>query len=152
MKLRFLRRNLKIRNMKTKESAYKPLVHPTLEYPGLILLGTHILQITSTQQRKYYIKPQDGLQTDPIKPVSTPSLDWPTLQHKKPDFRCSTNFTDRTRHRKNNTCSYDISSCRIQYKHMSFFPRIIPEWNSLPLEVVMTKSMDCFKAMLAVYT
>jgi len=73
MKLRFLRRNLKIRNMKTKESAYKPLVHPTLEYPGLILLGTHILQITSTQQRKYYIKPQDGLQTDPIKPVSTPS-------------------------------------------------------------------------------
>ena len=51
----------------------------------------------------------------------------------------------RSSHRKNNTHSYNIPYCRTQYRQMSFFPRTIPEWNSLPQEIVAAKSLDCFK-------
>ena len=54
-------------------------------------------------------------------------------------------------HWKNNTHSYIIPSCRTQYKQMSFFPRTMPEWNSLPHEIVATKSLDCFKSWLAAH-
>ena len=50
--------------------------------------------------------------------------------------------------RKNNTCSYDIPFCRTQYRQMSFFPRTIPDWNSLPQEVVTAESLDCFESRL----
>ena len=50
--------------------------------------------------------------------------------------------------RKKNTCSYDIPSCRTQYRQMSFFPRTIPDWNGLSQEVVTAESLDCFKSRL----
>ena len=50
--------------------------------------------------------------------------------------------------RKNNICSYDIPSCRPQYRQTSFFPRTIPDWNRLPQEVVTAESLDCFKSRL----
>jgi len=57
----------------------------------------------------------------------------------------------RSSHRKNNTHSYNIPYCRTQYRQMSFFPRTIPEWNSLPQEIVAAKSLDCFKSRLAAH-
>ena len=36
-------------------------------------------------------------------------------------------------------------------RDMSFFPRTIPEWNSLPQEIVAAKSLDCFKTRLAAH-
>ena len=57
----------------------------------------------------------------------------------------------RSSHRKNNTHSYNILYCRTQYRHMSFFPWTIPEWNSLPQELVAAKFLDCFKSRLAAH-
>ena len=57
----------------------------------------------------------------------------------------------RSSHRKNNTHGYNIPYCRTQYRQMSFFPRTIPEWNSLPQEIVAAKSLDCFKSRLAAH-
>ena len=37
--------------------------------------------------------------------------------------------------RRNNTCSYDIPSCRTQFRQMSSFPRTIPDWNGLPQDL-----------------
>ena len=50
--------------------------------------------------------------------------------------------------RKNNDYSYDIPSCRTQNRQMSFFPRAIPDWNSLPQEIVAADTLDCFKSRL----
>ena len=47
--------------------------------------------------------------------------------------------------------AYNIPYCRTQYRQMSFFPQTIPEWNSLPQEIVATKSLDCFKSRLAAH-
>ena len=49
---------------------------------------------------------------------------------------------NRSSHRKNNTHTYNIPYCRTQHRQMSFFPRTIPEWNSLPQEIVAAKSLD----------
>ena len=65
------------------------------------------------------------------------ALDWPK-NHQAAD----------SSRRKNNTCSYNIPSCRTQYRQMSFFPRSIPDWNGLPQEVVTAESQDCFKSRL----
>ena len=53
--------------------------------------------------------------------------------------------------RENNTCSYDIPSSRTKYRQMSFFPRTIPDWNSLPPEVVTAESLDCFESRLNLF-
>ena len=58
---------------------------------------------------------------------------------------------NRSSHRKNNIQRYNIPSCMTQYRQMSFFPRTIPEWNSLPQEIVAAKSLDCFKSRLAAH-
>ena len=55
------------------------------------------------------------------------------------------NAGSRLSSRKNNTCSYDVPSCRTQYRQTSFFPRTLPDWNGLPQEVVTAESLDCFK-------
>ena len=78
------------------------------------------------------------------------SLAWPTLQqrHKKARLEMFYKFhhhlvtidseylpqptETRTSHRKNNIHRYNNPYCRTQYRQMSFFPRTIPEWNSLP--------------------
>ena len=51
--------------------------------------------------------------------------------------------------RKNNTCSYDIPSCRTQYRQTTFFRRTIPDRNGLPQEAVNAESLDCFKSRLS---
>ena len=62
---------------------------------------------------------------------------------------------NRSSHRKNNTHSYNIPywlQDTVQtVRHMSFFPRTIPEWNSMPQEIVAAKSLDCFKPRLAAH-
>ena len=55
---------------------------------------------------------------------------------------------NRLSSRKSNTCSYDLPSCRTQYRRMLFFPRTIPNWNGLPQGVVTAESLDCFKSRL----
>ena len=72
----------------------------------------------------------------------------PTLQVRSRSLKT---IGSRLSSRKNNTCSYDIPSCRAQYRHMSFFPRTIPDWNSLPQEVVTAESLDCCKFRLNLF-
>ena len=44
--------------------------------------------------------------------------------------------------RKNDDYSYDIPSCRTQYRQMLFLLKTIPDWNSLPQEIVAADTLD----------
>ena len=64
----------------------------------------------------------------------------------KPSGSRLSSRTDRT---ENSDWSYDIPSCRTQYRRMSCFPRTIPDWNGLPEELVVAVTLDRFKSGLA---
>ena len=44
--------------------------------------------------------------------------------------------------------SYDVPSCRTDYRKKSFFPRTIPQWNSLPSSAVSASTVDAFKTCI----
>ena len=96
----------------------------------------------------------------------TDSLEWPPLQQRHRKARLEVFFkfhhslisisssyqprptSSGRSSRKDNDYSYDTPSCRTHYRPMSFFPRTLPDWNSLPQEVVAADTMDCFKSRL----
>ena len=127
--LGFLRRNLKIGNKKTKETAYKAFVRPILEYSATVWdphSANNIKTIEKVQRRAARWVTNRHHQTSCVNSIID-SLAWPTLQQRRKKV------------------------CWTQYRQMSFFPRTIPEWNSLPQEIVAAKSLDCFKSRLAAH-
>ena len=44
--------------------------------------------------------------------------------------------------------SYQIQSCRIDTRKMSFFPRTVRDWNSLPPDIVEQDTPEAFKARI----
>ena len=85
--LGFLRRNLKIRNKKTKETAYKAFVHPILEYSATVWdshSANSIKTIEKVQCHAAKWVTNRHHQTSCVNSIID-SLAWPTLQqrHKK---------------------------------------------------------------------
>jgi hypothetical protein len=169
--LGFLRRNLKIGNKKTKETAYKTLVRPVLEYAASVwdpYTATEIQAIEKIQRRAARWVSNRHRQTSCVDSIID-SLGWPSLEDRRRRARLETFYkyhhglitinskylpkpsSNRQSSRKNNSCSYSIPSCRTQYRQMSFFPRTIPDWNGLPQEVVAAESLDSFKSRLAAH-
>ena len=96
--LGFLRRNLKIGNKKTKETAYKAFVRPILEYSATVWdphSANNIKTIEKVQRRAARWVTNRHHQTSCVNSIID-SLAWPTLQQrrKKLDLKkCFTNFT-----------------------------------------------------------
>ena len=93
----FLRRNLKIGNKKSKETAYKAFVHPILEYSATVWdphSANNIKTIEKVQRRAARWVRNRHHQTACVNSIID-SLAWPTLQQrrKKLDLKCFTNFT-----------------------------------------------------------
>eukprot|EP00745_Piridium_sociabile_P032573 TRINITY_DN54986_c0_g1_i23.p1 TRINITY_DN54986_c0_g1~~TRINITY_DN54986_c0_g1_i23.p1 ORF type:complete len:101 (-),score=18.33 TRINITY_DN54986_c0_g1_i23:175-477(-) len=94
-------------------------------------------------------------------------LSWPTLATRRRKARLTSFYkfhhgltTINTRHLptssrpKRNTRQfhlsiYSIPSSRTAYRQKSYFPRTIPEWNSLPAETVSAPSLAAFQARVA---
>ena len=170
--LGFLRRNLKIENKKTKETAYKAFVRPILEYSATVWnphIANDIKTIEKVQRRAARWVTNRHHQTSCVNSIIDP-LAWPTLQQRRKKARPEMFFKfhhrlvtidseylpqpteNRSSHRKNNT--------HVQLQHPLLqdpvqtdviFPRTIPEWNSLPQEIVAAKSLDCFKSRFAAH-
>ncbi|KAK3085893.1 hypothetical protein FSP39_010100 [Pinctada imbricata] len=51
--------------------------------------------------------------------------------------------------RNMHSLSFQIPSCRTQIRQNSFFPRTIKDWNQLPLDTVMSDSVESFKAAVS---
>ena len=96
--LGFIRCNLKIDNKKTKETAYKALVRPLLEYAAPVwdayTANDEIEALEKIQQRAARWVTSRHRQTSCVDSILE-QLDWPPLQlrARKPAWRCSTNFT-----------------------------------------------------------
>ena len=167
--LGFIQRNLKIGNKKTKETAYKALVRPLLEYAAPVwdpYTANEIEALEKIQRRAARWVTSRNRQTSCVDSILE-QLDWSPLQLRRKKARLEMFYKfhhglisinskylpkpskSRLSSRNNNNQSYDISTCTTRYRQMVFFPRTIPEWNKLPQEVVMAKSLDCFKSRLA---
>ena len=175
--LGFIRRNLKIGNKKTKETAYKALVRPLLEYAAPVwdpYTANEIEALEKIQRRAARWVTSRHRQTPCVDsileqldcpPPPPPHLSPLQLRRKKARLEMFYKFhhglisinskylpkpsKSRLSSRNNNNQSYDIPTCTTLYRQMTFFPRTIPEWNKLPQEVVTAKSLDCFKSRLA---
>ena len=99
----FLRRNLKIGNKKTKETAYKAFVHPILEYLATVWdphSANNIKTIENVQCRAARWVTNRHHQTSCANSIID-SLAWPTHSNnavKKLDLKCFTNFTTSRHH------------------------------------------------------
>ena len=100
-------------------------------------------------------------ETPPVSPYSK----WRTLADRRTDSRLSMMYkivndkvaipkTDRLipplrLSRNMHSLSFQIPSCRTQIRQNSFFPRTIKDWNHLPLNTVMSDSVESFKAAVS---
>ena len=167
--LGFIRHNLKIGNKKTKETAYKALVRPLLEYAAPVwdpYTANEIEALEKIQRRAARWVTNRHRQTSCVDSILE-QLDWPPLHQHRKKARLEMFYKfhhglisinskylpkpskSRLSSTNNNNQSYDIPTCTTQYRQMALFPRTIPEWNTLPQDVVTAKSLDCFKSRLA---
>ena len=167
--LGFLRRNLKIGNKKMKETAYKTLVRPILEYASPVWDPHQADDIDSIDkiQRRAARWVNNRFRRTSCVDKMLQDLKWPSLKIRRKKARlemfykfhnklvtinskyCPKPSTQRLGRRRNNTCAYNIPQTRTLYRQSTFFPRTIPDWNHLPEEVASASSLDLFKSRLA---
>ena len=165
--LGFLRRNLNISSTSIKEQAYKSLVRPSLEYACSVwdpYLQQDIDNIEKVQRRAARFV------TNKYRNISSVGnmlqhLEWRSLSDRRKDSRLVMLYkiehekvaipknnilipqTRQTRHSNSN--SFQIPSCKTQYRKESFFPRTITDWNKLPDNIVNCTSVESFKSSIS---
>ena len=166
--LGFVRRNLRICSRKAKAAAYKALVRPLLEFASPVwdpITTTCIDSLEKIQRRAARWTMRDYRQTSSVDAMLQ-ELDWPTLQARRKTARLTalykykngllhvdtryaptTNSQKKSR-RQTNTQAFDVPSHRTAYRKQTFFPRTIPEWNSLPESVATAPSLTSFRSRL----
>ena len=164
--LGFLRRNLKVANKTTKTNAYYTLVRPHLEYSCSVWnphVGEQVKKIERVQRQsaRYVCREYDRLAS-----VSAllAELSWDTLETRRTKiqltllYKIVNNEVDiplepylkpaNRRTRSNHKHKFLQYSCNTDCLKFSFFPRIIPIWNSLPATVAEAPSLAQFKKEL----
>ena len=166
--LGFLRRNLALAPRHTKEVAYKTLVRPQLQYAAPIWHPYHETQIEMVEKvqrtaarwtcRRWRNTSSVGEMLD--------ELEWPSLESRRE--RSSLTFfykihsgtvsldkdkyltpAPNLRHtRASHESQYTRPFAYSDALKNSFFPRTIPVWNSLPSSVVLSKTIEEFKASI----
>ncbi len=163
-----MRRNLKICSRRAKAAAYKALVRPVLEYASPVwdpVTTTCIDSLEKIQRRAARWAMQDYKRTSSVEAMLQ-ELDWPSLQERRKVARLTSLYKYRngllhidTHHpptidcqkksrRQTNSQAYDVPSHRTQYRQGTFFPKTIPEWNSLPESVATAPSLTAFASRL----
>ena len=164
--LGFLRRNLKIPSIRIKEQAYQTLVRPLVEYASTVwnpYTKTEINKIEAVQRRaaRYVVNNQRNRSS-----VSNmlQRLEWRPLANRRKDARLMMMYKiDRElvsitkenrlippcrRSRNTHNRAFQIESCRIDTRKMSFFPRTVSDWNLLPPDIVELDTPEAFKARI----
>ena len=161
--LGFLKRNLRHCPPKTKETAYKALVRPTLEYCSTVwdpYTAKNINVVEMVQRRAARWVLNRFNRKDSVTAMLS-TLKWKTLESRRTIARLSMLYKMRNR-----LVFYDdiklqpvdhLYSTRFKeyaykqpittrdYYKYSFYPRTISEWNKLPREIVLSSSLAAFK-------
>ena len=162
----FLKRNLNINNSKIKETAYKSLVRPTVEYASSVWDPYHQnnkYRLEMVQRRAARYVTNSHHNTSSVSSMIE-DLNWKSLEDRRKIAKLTmmyklvnglvlVNTEDRLIppdriSRNNNTKAYQIPSCRTEIRKESYFPRTIRDWNALPDNCVTIGSLETFKAHL----
>ena len=154
--LGFLRRNLKVGSINIKETAYKALVRPTLEYASPVwdpYTAKDIGSIERVQRRAARWVVNRHRHTSSVDSMLT-HLQWPTLADRRRTARLTTFYKFHREEVSINTAfgptpnpparstrqshgeTYLLPACKTNYRKFAFFPRTVRDWNSLPPEVI----------------
>ncbi len=165
--LNFVRRNLRVASQHVKETAYKSLVRPSLDYACTVWdphTQTQIRQVEMVQRRAARFVSNRHHNTSSVTEMLT-DLRWETLQERRAKFRVVMMFKivhclvaipiapylqpvqGATRHHHDQ--SFLQQSASTKYLQNSYFYRTIPTWNCLPVGIVEAGTLDLFKARLA---
>ena len=158
--LGFIKRNLKIKNQDLKTKAYKAYVRPTLEYCCSVWDPSQQKQIDQLEmvQRRAarWVLSDYGPQSSVSKMLQ--QLHWQELAYRRQHQRLLLLYKiihslvlikrdQYLRVQRNGIHIQNIHATQ-QYHQMSFFPRTIREWNSLPDKVLKAPTLDSFKSGL----
>ena len=167
--LGFLKRNLKIQSSKVKEHAYKALVRPKLEYSSTVWdphTKSQINQIEKVQRRAARFVSNRYNNTSSVTNMLE-KLNWPSLEIRRTRSRLIMFYkiihqvvaisppphllvTSDQRTRFNNPYTFkQIQTDKDTYK-FSFYPRIVTQWNLLPIQAHEAATVDAFKSMIPV--
>ncbi|XP_071145327.1 uncharacterized protein [Mytilus edulis] len=165
--LGFLRRNLNISSTSIKEQAYKSLVRPSLEYACSVwdpYLQQDIDSIEKVQRRAARFVTNKYRNTSSVGSMLQ-HLEWRSLSDRRKDSRLVMLYKiehekvaipknnklipQKRQTRHSNSNSFQIPSCKTQYRKESYLPRTITDWNKLPDNIVNCTSVDSFKSSIS---
>lgn len=156
-KLGFLRRNLKVRDPRLRETAYKAIVRPCLEYCPTVWdphtqQGSKRLEMVQRRAARWVTGRFHN--TSSVTDMLA-QLGWRSLALRRTDFRLvmlykivtgvvDVQLTDFTKLQRDKIHIQPIFA-RTQYYQFSFFPRTVADWNALPLAILQAPSVTSFK-------
>ncbi|KAL8624779.1 hypothetical protein ACOMHN_002472 [Nucella lapillus] len=162
--LGFLRRNLKIASTTLREKAYLVFVRPLLEYACSVwdpYLEGEIKQIEAIQRRAARFVTNRYHRTASVTQMLE-RLGWPSLQQRRQAARLATLYkihhnlarVDKTKlkqlpERRRRGHDQQFQQIPTQganrFRHFSFLPRTIREWDQLPQDTVAVETVDAFR-------
>ncbi len=164
--LGFVKRNITTPSAESKQTAYKSLVRPQMEYAASIwdphfLKDQYNLEMVQRRDDRWVCAEYDR---EASVTAMLKKLAWETLEARRAKMRIimlykivhqlvaitSTQLTPRpTVTRQNHPFTFHQLHAKQSYYHYSFYPWTIPIWNALPCSIMETSGLDGFKAQLA---
>ena len=162
--LGFIRRNIKTKMPRVRETAYNTLVRPQLEYASAVWdpsTDKLIRQIDQVQRRAARWTVNNFCRQASVTEIIE-NLGWRTLEQRRADARLClfykvvhglvavplpdhVQYSNRISRYCHSMTFRQVSTSTNYYKY-SFFPLAIVQWNSLPESVATLQSLDAFKA------
>ena len=163
-----LRRNLKIASINTKETAYKALVRPSLEFASSAwdpYLKKHKKKLEAVQRRAARWTVNRHRQTSSVGQMLD-QLQWPTLEERRRKARLvimykyhngllhidtnkpPTRNPDARNTRRTHAAAYHTYSHSTDYRKFAFFPRTLCDWNLLPSTSALAATVGEFKSRI----
>ena len=162
--LRFIRRNVKTKSPQIREMAYQSLVRPQLEYASAVWdphsdVLTDKLEMVQRRAARWTL--HDYARTNSVTALLS-QLNWQTLEERRSVARLCLFYKIvnglvavslpeyiQPTHRISRYCHSmtfrQIHTGKDRYKY-SFFPLAVVQWNALPANVVVSPSLEVFKA------
>jgi hypothetical protein len=163
--LGFVRRNIRTASRATKERAYQTLVRPVVEY-GATVWDPHQKHLTNTvemvqRRAARYVTNNYDYRASVTSMLQ--ELKWESLEQRRLKARVTMGYKiihglvaiptlqliPTTIITRGNQMKFIHIQARTNYYKFSFFPAMIPLWNSLPQEVAEAQELEQFKQSLA---
>lgn len=164
--LGFIKRNITTPSVEAKETAYKALVRPQLEY-GACIWDPHTAHMVSSIER-IQRRAARWVAAEYARMASVSAilarLGWETLEARRAKSRITMLYKIRNHlvaittdqlipstssTRRKHPFTYQQLHARPSYYHYSFYPWTIPLWNAMPSSLVEAETLEAFRLELA---